>query len=171
MKMKQNLQHKCLHLWLCSHTLCICLRLFSDTMIFNTTGHNDSQLRCEVNVTRDPAFVLSIFHDGAKLQTVGCAPRDADAALPHVTLSETISLSSGGKYECQLHLNGDLITKSVFHYHSLGNNLLSDLFQFSCMHITYLLLCTESYNASQPFKKEKRLRFMCTFPPSNRLSL
>lgn len=110
-------------LQLCSHTLCICLRLFSDTMTFNRTGHNDSQLRCEVNVTQDPAFVLFIFHDGRKLQTVDSAPGDAVTALPYVTLSEAISLSSGGKYECQLHLNGDLTTKSIFHYHPPGNNL------------------------------------------------
>ncbi|XP_074508751.1 uncharacterized protein LOC141778411 isoform X2 [Sebastes fasciatus] len=87
-----------------------------DTMIFNLTGHNDSLLRCEVNVTRDPAFVLFIFHNGWKLQPVDSAPGDAGADLPYVTLSESISPQNDGEYECQLHLDGDLITKSIFHY-------------------------------------------------------
>ncbi|KAK9514198.1 hypothetical protein VZT92_027681 [Zoarces viviparus] len=86
-----------------------------DTM--NFTAHNDSLLWCQVNVTPDPGFVLSIFHNGCKLQPADCAPGDAGAALPYVTLSETVPLRSKGEYECQLHLNGDLITKSIF-YHS-----------------------------------------------------
>lgn len=110
----------------CTH-LYFCLRLFSDTMILNLTGHNDSLLGCKVNVTWDPGFVLSIFHDGCKLQPVDTAPGDADAALPYVTLSETISLRSKGEYECQLHLNKDLVTKSIFNYHAPGNNLPPDL--------------------------------------------
>ncbi|XP_068592543.1 uncharacterized protein [Cebidichthys violaceus] len=87
-----------------------------DTMIFNLTAHNDSLLWCKVNVTPDPGFVLSIFHNGCKPQSADSAPGDAGAALPYVTLSQTVPLRSEGEYECQLHLNGDLITKSVFHY-------------------------------------------------------
>lgn len=93
------------------------LRVY-DTVIFSLTSHNDSLLRCEVNVTRDPGFALSIFHDGCKLQPVDSAPGDAGAAaLLFVTLSETISVQSKGEYECRLQLNGDLITKSIFQYH------------------------------------------------------
>ncbi|XP_074508752.1 uncharacterized protein LOC141778411 isoform X3 [Sebastes fasciatus] len=98
-----------------------------DTMIFNLTGHNDSLLRCEVNVTRDPAFVLFIFHNGWKLQPVDSAPGDAGADLPYVTLSESISPQNDGEYECQLHLDGDLITKSIFHYQPPGVNTTSTL--------------------------------------------
>ncbi|KAM6935113.1 uncharacterized protein PEZ65_005536 [Lycodopsis pacificus] len=87
-----------------------------DTMIF--TAHNDSLLWCQVNVTPDPRFVLSIFHNGCKLQLPDYAPGDAGAALPYVTLSGTVPLRSKGEYECQLHLNGDLITESIFYYHS-----------------------------------------------------
>ncbi|KAI3361289.1 hypothetical protein L3Q82_013473, partial [Scortum barcoo] len=98
-----------------------------DTMIFNLTGHNDSQLQCEVNVTQDPAFVLSIFHDGRKLQSVDSAPRASIEGLPYVTLTEAISPSSAGKYECQLHLNGVLITKNSLHYDPAGDNIFHDL--------------------------------------------
>ncbi|KAF1388291.1 hypothetical protein PFLUV_G00088660 [Perca fluviatilis] len=94
------------------------LLMVYDTMILKLTGHNDSLLGCKVNVTRDPGFVLSIFHDGFKLQPVDTAPGDADAVLPYVTLSETISLRSKGQYECQLYLNEDLVTKSIFNYHT-----------------------------------------------------
>ncbi|XP_054478204.1 uncharacterized protein LOC129110079 [Anoplopoma fimbria] len=87
-----------------------------DTMIFNLTTHNDSLLWCEVNVTPDPGFVLSIFHNGCTLQPPEHAPRDAGAGLPYVTLSKNIRLRSEGVYECQLQLNGELITKRIFHY-------------------------------------------------------
>ncbi|XP_022619964.1 uncharacterized protein LOC111235729 [Seriola dumerili] len=92
------------------------LLIVHDTMNFNLTSHNDSLLRCEVNVSLQSGLVLSIFHDGCKAQPVDPAQGDADAALPFVTLSETISLNGSGKYECQLHLNEDLIMKSTFHY-------------------------------------------------------
>ncbi|XP_040899391.1 uncharacterized protein LOC121185402 isoform X1 [Toxotes jaculatrix] len=92
------------------------LLMIYDTMIFNLTNNNESLLRCEVNVTREPGFVLSISHNGNKLQTVDLVPGDDVAALPYVTLSQTISLQSGGKYECQLHLNDDIITKNIFNY-------------------------------------------------------
>lgn len=94
-------------------------------MTVHLTGHNNSLLRCEVNVTWDPGFVLSVLYDGCKLQPVDSAPlRDTGAALPYVTLSETVSLRSEGEYECQLHLNEQLITKSIFNYQP-GNNLSS----------------------------------------------
>ncbi|GAA6220456.1 uncharacterized protein LOC108899596 isoform X2 [Lates japonicus] len=87
-----------------------------DTMTFGLTSHNDSLLQCEVNVTQEPGLVLSIFHNECKPQTVDSASGDTDAGLPYVTLSETIPLRGGGKYECQLHLNEDLIVKSIYHY-------------------------------------------------------
>ncbi|XP_053288840.1 uncharacterized protein LOC128449605 isoform X2 [Pleuronectes platessa] len=86
-----------------------------DAMTFNLTAHNDSLLRCEINVTREPGFVLSIVNNGSKTQSVDSAPGVPVVARPYVTLSVTISLRGGGKYECQLHLNKDLITKSIFH--------------------------------------------------------
>ncbi|XP_049438693.1 uncharacterized protein LOC125892647 isoform X2 [Epinephelus fuscoguttatus] len=93
------------------------LLLVYETMMFNLTSHNDSLLSCEVNVTRDAGLLLSISHNGCKLQPVDSAPGDAGAALPFTTLSETVSLRSKGEYECQLQLNKDLITKSIFLYH------------------------------------------------------
>ncbi|XP_030249865.1 uncharacterized protein LOC115567416 isoform X3 [Sparus aurata] len=91
--------------------------LDKDTMTFNLSGHNNSLL-CEVNVTHDPGFVLTVFHDGYKLQTGdSSASGDSYSYLPFVTLSEAVLLRSNGTYECQLHLNEDLITASIFHYH------------------------------------------------------
>lgn len=104
------------------NVLCICVLLFADNMIFNLTGHNNSLLVCQVNVTQDPGLVLSIFHDGDK-PSVDSAPGAPVAALSNVTLTETISLRGGGKYECELHLGEHLITKRVFHYNPPGNNL------------------------------------------------
>ncbi|XP_034467739.1 uncharacterized protein LOC117777218 isoform X1 [Hippoglossus hippoglossus] len=86
-----------------------------DAMTFNLAAPNDSLLHCEINVTREPGFVLSIDHNGHKTQSVDSAPGVPVVARPYVTLSETISLRGGGKYECQLHLNKDLITKSILH--------------------------------------------------------
>uniref|UniRef100_UPI0037E82914 uncharacterized protein isoform X1 n=2 Tax=Semicossyphus pulcher TaxID=241346 RepID=UPI0037E82914 len=90
------------------------LLMVYDTMSFKLT--NDSLLSCEVNVTQDPSLVLSIFHDGSKLPTVCSARQDAAAALPYASLSESVSVRSGGKYECRLHLNAYLITKRSFNY-------------------------------------------------------
>ncbi|XP_030249864.1 uncharacterized protein LOC115567416 isoform X2 [Sparus aurata] len=93
------------------------LLVVHDTMTFNLSGHNNSLL-CEVNVTHDPGFVLTVFHDGYKLQTGdSSASGDSYSYLPFVTLSEAVLLRSNGTYECQLHLNEDLITASIFHYH------------------------------------------------------
>ncbi|KAK5921994.1 hypothetical protein CgunFtcFv8_019302 [Champsocephalus gunnari] len=100
------------------------LLMIYDTMIFNPTGHNDSLLRCGVNVTRSTRFALSIVHDGIKLQPVGSAPGEADAALPFISLSETVPLRGKGEYECQLHLNKDLVTKSIFHYQTPEPNVM-----------------------------------------------
>lgn len=116
------------------NVLCICVHLFSDNMVFNLTSHNDSLLVCEVNVTQHRGLVLSIFHDGDK-QSVDRAPGAPVAALPYVTLSETISLRSGGKYECRLHLDEHLITKSLFHYNPLGNHPPPQPVSFSCIHL------------------------------------
>ncbi|KAK2909901.1 uncharacterized protein [Channa argus] len=86
-----------------------------ENLIFNLTNHNASHLQCKVNVSRqDPGFVLAIFHNGCKLQTVVFSQEDPD--LPYTTLSETISLMGGGKYECQLHHSEDLVAKSIFYY-------------------------------------------------------
>ncbi|KAM6994708.1 uncharacterized protein LKV04_007053 [Tautogolabrus adspersus] len=96
------------------------LLMVYDSMIFNITAHDDSLLCCEVKVTRDPGVVLSIFHNGSKLETGDSAPEEAAAALPYVTLSKSVHVRDGGNYECQLHLNADLITKSSFHYYQSG---------------------------------------------------
>ncbi|XP_036930421.1 uncharacterized protein LOC119006140 isoform X1 [Acanthopagrus latus] len=94
------------------------LLVVHDTMTFNLSGHNDSLLRCEVNVTHNPGFVLTIFHDGYKLETGdSSASGDSNSSLHFVTLSEAVLLSSDGTYECQLHLNEDLVTTSIFDYH------------------------------------------------------
>ncbi|XP_056261958.1 uncharacterized protein LOC130187967 [Pseudoliparis swirei] len=87
-----------------------------DTVTFDLAAHNGSLLRCEVNVTPDPGFRLSISHNGSELQTADSEPGDARAAPHYVTLSETVPLRGEGEYECQLHLNRDLITKSVFYH-------------------------------------------------------
>ena len=109
----------------------VCVRLFPDVMTFNLSGHNDSLLRCEVNVTHDPGFVLAIFHNGYKLHAGdSSASGDSFSYLPFVTLSEAVLLRSNGTYECQLHLNEDLITASILRYHLPGNDLLPDLILF-----------------------------------------
>lgn len=110
----------------CAHTHVSVLHLISDNIIFNLTNHNDF-LQCEVNVSRTPGFVLSIFYNGCMMQTVGSVRRDSVTTLPYATLSKSASLRGDGKYECQLHLKGDVITKSVFNYHLTGNNFHRDL--------------------------------------------
>ncbi|XP_060906017.1 uncharacterized protein LOC132983636 [Labrus mixtus] len=96
------------------------LLMVYDSMIFNITAHDDSLLCCEVKVTRGPAVVLSIFHEGSELETGDCGPEEAAAALPYVTLSKSVHVRGGGNYECQLHLNADLITKSSFQNNPSG---------------------------------------------------
>ncbi|XP_077950894.1 uncharacterized protein LOC144382907 isoform X1 [Gasterosteus aculeatus] len=86
-----------------------------DNMIFNSTAHNVSLLRCEVNVTDDPRLVLSISQNGDRLRSNASARGYAERAPPFVTLSETVPLSIHGEYVCELRLNRDLITKSIFH--------------------------------------------------------
>ncbi|KAK5862012.1 hypothetical protein PBY51_017445 [Eleginops maclovinus] len=100
------------------------LLMVYDTIIFNPTSHNDSLLHCRVNVTRSKGFALSIVQDGIKLQPVGFAPDDADAALPFISLYETVPLRRKGEYECQLHLNKDLVTKSIFDYQPPEPNVM-----------------------------------------------
>ncbi|KAM3615295.1 uncharacterized protein V6R79_026182 [Siganus canaliculatus] len=96
------------------------LLLVYDTMTFNLTSHSDSLLLCEVKVTRDSRFVLSIFYNGARIQTVNHTTKDGVAAAPHVTLSHTACLSSEGRYQCLLHFSETLITESVFHFLPTG---------------------------------------------------
>ncbi|KAG7216809.1 hypothetical protein INR49_001463 [Caranx melampygus] len=87
-----------------------------DTMTFNLTGHNNSLLRCEVNVSQLPGYVLSIFHNGCNLEADNSISGDAEAAQPFITLSKNISLRGRGEYECRLHLDKDLITSHSLHY-------------------------------------------------------
>ncbi|XP_051263364.1 uncharacterized protein LOC127367511 isoform X2 [Dicentrarchus labrax] len=91
------------------------LLMVYDTVNFKPTSHNQSLLCCEVNVTQGPGFVLSIFHIGYNLQTVDTAPGNV-SALPYVTLSQTIYLRNKGKYECQLHLNEELVAKNIYYH-------------------------------------------------------
>ncbi|KAK5614053.1 hypothetical protein CRENBAI_011771 [Crenichthys baileyi] len=85
-----------------------------DTMNFNLTNHNDTLLRCEVNMSKDFDFALSVIKDGCVLQgSDSAAGRVMNRGI--VTLSQTVSLRGGGKYECQLQLRDDLITTSSFY--------------------------------------------------------
>ncbi|XP_008288752.1 uncharacterized protein LOC103363679 [Stegastes partitus] len=86
-----------------------------DSMLFKPTNLNASLLHCEVKVTQDDGFALSILHNGCSLHSVISAAGDGVSAQPYVTLSETIPVQAGGKYECQLRLKEDLIMKSIFH--------------------------------------------------------
>ncbi|XP_038163576.1 uncharacterized protein LOC119798275 [Cyprinodon tularosa] len=84
-----------------------------DTMTFNPSSHNHFLLRCEINVSEDLGFALSVLKDGSFLQGV-----DSDhgpAISGAVTLSQTVSLTGGQKYECLLLLRGDLVTSSTFY--------------------------------------------------------
>lgn len=118
--------------WKCKHSsaatrVCACAlqlcALVSDAMVFNVTKHSRCLLRCEVRVTQAAGLALYIFHNGRRILNVTSAHRDAGAALPYVTLSETVPLRWREKYECQLHLKDELITKSVFHSNLPGNHL------------------------------------------------
>jgi len=124
--------------WSCQTTgcwpLCLSLHLISDPIVFTLSGHNDSLLRCEVNVTQDAGFALSVTHEGRTLQTDSA--EGVVEAQPYVTLSETVSVRKGGEYECQLHLMKDLITKSIFHVNQPGNPPPPDRKKLSSMRIT-----------------------------------
>lgn len=124
--------------WTITHRASVCVHLLTDNMAFNLSGLNDTLLRCTVNVSPDPGFVLSILHDGEKPQTVATAPGSHNADLPYVSLSETVCLRGDGKYECQLHLNKHLITKRTFYYFP-GNNLPPQPVKDSCRHICFAL--------------------------------
>lgn len=102
--------------------MCNILHLFSDTVIFDLVTHNRSLLSCQVNVSADPGFVLSILYNGHKIRSgkpecweMGC------------NLSVTILLTHGGKYECRLYLNKNLITKMVSDYILHGNIINSHM--------------------------------------------
>lgn len=110
--------HKCV--------LSLIVHLFSDTMTFELVAHNNSLLICQVNVSAHPGFVLSILHNGDKIHKLGCWESACNlAAQPSVMLSGTISLTLGGKYECQLHLMQHLITKKVYTSILPGNSITS----------------------------------------------
>lgn len=120
-KVEQFLQifapcHKCV--------LSLILYLFSDAMIFELVAHNNSLLSCQVNISAHPGFVLSILHNGDKIHKSGCWESACNlAAQPYIMLSGTISLTLGGKYECQLHLIQHLITKKVYTSIMSGNSI------------------------------------------------
>lgn len=124
--------------WTITHGAPVCVHLLPDNMAFNLTGLNDTLLRCTVSVSPDPGFVLSILHNGEKPQTDATAPGNHNADLPYVSLSETVRLRGDGKYECQLHLNKHLVTKSTFHYFT-GNNLPPQPVKDSCRHVCFAL--------------------------------
>ncbi|XP_076004694.1 uncharacterized protein LOC142999142 [Genypterus blacodes] len=86
--------------------------LVYDTMFFNTTSNNSNLLQCAVNVSWDPAFVLSILQGGLNLKI----QKPAEQTLPYVTLSESVTPNCSEEYECQLHLNAELITTKIFFY-------------------------------------------------------
>lgn len=94
-------------------------RLISDNISVrphNLTDRSDCRLQCEVNVTRGPGRVLSILHNGRRLPT---AAGGGGAGSAHVVLSGNVSLTEAGEYECQLHVNDELVTRSVFHHRPL----------------------------------------------------
>lgn len=89
--------------------------LIYDNLFLDLTAPNNTLLRCTVNVTSHPGFVLSILHNGQKPQSIGSDPGNHSTDLPYVSLSDTIRVEGyGGKYECQLHLNKHLITSRSF---------------------------------------------------------
>ncbi|XP_029959473.1 sodium channel, voltage-gated, type I, beta a isoform X2 [Salarias fasciatus] len=86
-----------------------------DRLVLVRGGPGDSWLGCEVNVSRDADFTLSVLHRGALLQPVAGDRDAAGGAQPFVTLSQTVSLQGPGRYECRLLLQGQLVTASSFH--------------------------------------------------------
>ncbi|MEQ2301666.1 hypothetical protein AMECASPLE_038395 [Ameca splendens] len=65
-------------------------------------------------MSEDFDFALSVIKDGCVLQSSdSAAGRVMNQGI--VTLSQTVSLRGGGKYECQLQLRDDLITTSTFY--------------------------------------------------------
>lgn len=84
-------------------------------MSLEPVGPNNTLLRCAVNVTSHPGFVLSILCDGQKTQSTGSDLGSDGTNLTYVTLSETVrEEGDDGKYECLLHLNKHLITSRSF---------------------------------------------------------
>ncbi|KAM4567577.1 uncharacterized protein V3H82_011850 [Fundulus diaphanus] len=84
-----------------------------DAMNFDLIS-NGSLLCCEVNVSLDLGFALSVSHAGRVLQSLD-SPATAGSNRTGVTLSRNVSLTGGGEYECRLWLGNDLITSSTFH--------------------------------------------------------
>lgn len=100
------------HKTLCHLFVCIIL---ADNLFLDLTGPNNTLLRCTVNVTSHPGFVLSILPNGQKPQGIGSHPGNHSTDLPCVSLSDTLRVEGyGGKYECQLHLNKHLIASRSF---------------------------------------------------------
>ncbi|XP_029928040.1 uncharacterized protein LOC115373681 isoform X2 [Myripristis murdjan] len=95
------------------------LLLVHDIISLNTTAEGDRWLQCAVRVSRDPGFVLSVFHVGSKqiLKNVSTPLETCDANTSlYVTLSLTVPLTKSGTFECRLHLNSTQKTKETFHY-------------------------------------------------------
>lgn len=89
--------------------------LIYDKMFLDLTGTNNTMLRCTVNVTSHPSFVLSIVCNGQKPQRIGSDPGNYRGDLSYVSLTETVQVEGDdGRYECQLHLNKHLITSRSF---------------------------------------------------------
>lgn len=85
-----------------------------DAMTFNLTNHNDSLLRCEVKVSQDLGFSLSVVKDRCVLQSLDSAgKRSINRTV--TALSWTVPLRGKGKYECRLQLGEDLVTTRTFH--------------------------------------------------------
>lgn len=118
--------------------LSIIVHLFSDTMIFDLVAHNSSLLSCQVNVSAHPGFVLSILHNGDKIHTVksGCWESACNLAS-EIMLCANISLTLGGKYECQLHLMQHLITEKVFTWILPGNSITTHSCSCRCVTTTH----------------------------------
>lgn len=97
--------------------------ILTDNMSLDLAGPNNTLLRCTVNVTSNPGFVLSILCDGQKTQSIGPDLGSHGMNLSYVSLSETVRVvGNDGKYECQLHLNKHLITSRSFEI-LVGNDL------------------------------------------------
>lgn len=89
--------------------------LLTDNVSLDLAGPNNTLLRCTVNVTSHPGFVLSILCDGQKTKSIDSDPGSHGVNLPYVSLSETVRVEGDdGKYECRLHLNRHLVTNRSF---------------------------------------------------------
>ncbi|KAK1895672.1 Junctional adhesion molecule-like [Dissostichus eleginoides] len=83
--------------------------------------NNNKSFRRKGNKTFLMIYDTMIFNP---MVTMTLCSGEADAALPFISLSETVPLRGKGEYECQLHLNKDLVTKSIFHYQTPEPNVM-----------------------------------------------